>query len=205
MPFGLSNAPGTFQALMNEIFSDYLRKFILVFFDDILIYSPDQNSHCQHLAIALGILKETKLFANLSKCVFGVPQVEYLGQVISGLGVSTDPSKIAAVAEWESPTSVTKLRGFLGLTDYYRRFIKNYGLICRPLYDLLKKGQWNWQPAHDKAFAELKQALVTAPVLALPNFNKPFVLETDASGTGLGVVLMQEGKVICIFQCCIRS
>jgi hypothetical protein len=131
MPFGLSNAPGTFQALMNEIFSEYLRKFILVFFDDILIYNLDRKTHCKHLPIALSVLQQNQLFAKMSKCVFGVPRVEYLGHVISGLGVSIDPSKIAAMADWERPSSVTKLRGFLGLTDYYRRFIKNYGLYAK--------------------------------------------------------------------------
>ena len=113
MPFGLSNAPSTFQALMNEIFSNYLRKFILVFFDDILIYSPDIQTHCQHLHIALSLLRANKLFAKISKCVFGVPQIEYLGYVISGEGVSTDPAKVAAVKNWTAPISVSQLRSFL--------------------------------------------------------------------------------------------
>jgi hypothetical protein len=132
--------------------------------------------------------------------VFGAPQVEYLGHIIKGEGVSTDPAKISAVADWVAPTSVKQLRSFLGLTGYYRRFIKNYGLICRPLYDLLKKVPFLWTETQEAAFCTLKQALISAPVLALPNFSQPFVLETDASGSGLGAVLMQDGKALAYFS-----
>jgi hypothetical protein len=120
MPFGLSNAPGTFQSLMNQIFAPYLRKFILVFFDDILIYSPTLSAHASHVATALKVLQDNKLSVKLSKCSFASSQVEYLGHVISGAGVSTDPSKIAAIKDWITPTNVTQLRGFLGLCGYYR-------------------------------------------------------------------------------------
>jgi hypothetical protein len=144
MPFGLSNAPATFQALMNQIFQDYLRNFVLVFFDDILVYSLDLKTHISHLSIVLQLLRANKLFAKQSKCVFAVPQVEYLGHVITGQGVATDPQKIAAIEAWQPPQSVGQLRSFLGLSGYYRRFIKGYSLICRPLHDLLKKGHYNW-------------------------------------------------------------
>jgi hypothetical protein len=200
MPFGLSNAPATFQALMNDIFSAYLRKFILVFFDDILIYSQTKEDHIQHLNIALSLLRDYQLAAKLSKCVFGVPQVEYLGHVISAEGVSTDPSKVSAVADWEIPQNVTQLRSFLGLAGYYRRFIKNFGLLCRPLHDMLKKGSFQWTPAQDQAFKAVQQALIHAPVLALPNFTEPFTLETDASGNGIGAVIMQNGRPIAYFS-----
>lgn len=117
--------------------------------------------------------------------MFAEQQVEYLGHVISAEGVPTDPKEISAIADWPTPDNVTKLRSFLGLAGYYRRFIKNYGLICRPLHDLLKKGNFLWTAAHEAAFTQLKQALISTPVLALPNFAQPFVLETDASGKGI--------------------
>jgi hypothetical protein len=138
---------------MNDIFGDYLRKFILVFFDDILIYSETMSDHFQHLSIALSLLRQFQLYAKMSKCVFGVSQVEYLGHVISAQGVSTDPTKISAIAEWATPKSFTQLRSFLGLAGYYRRFIKGFGVICRPLHDLLKKGNFNWMAQHDAAFS----------------------------------------------------
>lgn len=200
MPFGLSNAPGTFQALMNRIFGKYLRKFILVFFDDILIFSKSLEEHKEHLEIVLALLRQHQLFAKLSKCAFAVHKVEYLGHVISGQGVSTDPSKIQAIADWNTPDSATKLRSFLGLAGYYRRFIKDYGVICRPLHDLLKKGKFLWTERQQTAFETLKNALITAPVLALPNFSLPFILETDASGTGIGAVILQEGRAVAYYS-----
>jgi hypothetical protein len=200
MPFGLSNAPATFQALMNEIFQEQLRKFILVFFDDILVYSPDMQSHLSHLDITLSILRQHQLAAKRSKCVFGVSHVEYLGHVISAEGVATDPSKFTAIAEWETPQTVTQLRSFLGLAGYYHRFIKDFGLICRPLHDLLKKGKFLWTVSHDSAFKQLQQALIHAPVLALPNFSKAFTLEIDASSSGIGAVIMQQGRPIAYFS-----
>uniref|UniRef100_A0A8R7VF59 Reverse transcriptase domain-containing protein n=1 Tax=Triticum urartu TaxID=4572 RepID=A0A8R7VF59_TRIUA len=199
MPFGLANAPGTFQALMNSIFGPYLRKFVLVFFDDILIFSKSLTEHIAHLQIVLQLLKEHQLFAKMSKCVFGVQQVEYLGHIITGEGVSTDPAKVAAVADWPLPTTPTQLRGFLGLCGYYRRFVKFFGTIARPLHDVLRKDSFQWTQTQTQAFQDLKQAMVSAPVLALPNFSEPFTLETDASGVGLGA-MMQQGRPLAYFS-----
>jgi transposase InsO family protein len=148
----------------------------------------------QHLTIALQILKDNSLFVKLSKCQFAVPQIEYLGHVISSAGVATDPSKIAAMVNWPQPSTVKQLRGFLGLTGYYRKFIQCYGLISKPLFDLLKKDSFKWTLDSQKAFESLKHAMVTAPVLTLPDFSKPFVIETDASQLGIGAVLMQDRR-----------
>ncbi|XP_019151052.1 PREDICTED: uncharacterized protein LOC109147849 [Ipomoea nil] len=133
MPFGLTNAPATFQALMNYVFKPLLRRFVLVFFDDILIYSHELSMHWEHLKAVLELMKEHKLLAKLSKCAFAMREVEYLGHIISELGLHTDPSKLQAVAEWPKPTTIKSLRGFLGLTGYYRRFIKSYGMISMPM------------------------------------------------------------------------
>nr|XP_051191082.1 uncharacterized protein LOC127304433 [Lolium perenne] len=191
MPFGLCNAPATFQELMNTIFSKHLRKFVLVFFDDILVYSKTLAEHTSHLQIVLQILRQHNLKAKLSKCQFAQPQIEYLGHIISGEGVATDPAKIQDIIQWPTPTSIKQLRGFLGLTGYYRRFIPNYAQICRPLHADLKKNAYQWEAPQQAAFDKLKQVMSQPPLLALPNFSLPFTLETDASDTGLGAVLMQ--------------
>jgi hypothetical protein len=200
MPFGLTNAPATFQQLMNSIFSQYLRQFVLVFFDDILIYSKTEEEHCKHLTIVLELLRSNQLKAKMSKCIFFTPSVEYLGHVITASGVAMDPTKIQVIINWKTPTTVTQLRGFLGLTGYYKRFIKGYAVICKPLHAALKKNSFKWNQEQEKAFSELKRVMTSPPVLALPNFSVPFVLETDASGYGLGAVLMQMGKPIAFFS-----
>lgn len=200
LPFGLTNAPATFQTLMNSVLADFLRKFALVFFDDILIYSSTLQEHIVHLRSVLEVLRLNKLFAKLSKCKFSQSEIDYLGHIISKEGVSTDPAKIKIIVNWPVPKTVTQLRAFLGLTGYYRRFIKGYGTICRPLFDVLKKDAFQWTEAQEKSFNSLKHKMANPPVLALPDFHQPFVLEADASGNGIGAVIMQRGQPIAFFQ-----
>ncbi|KAL4020921.1 hypothetical protein IC575_019709 [Cucumis melo] len=199
MPFGLTNAPSTFQALMNQVFKPYLRRFVLVFFDDILVYSRWMEEHVQHLEVVLGLLQEKELYANLEKCSFAKPRISYLGHFILEQGIEADPEKIRAVSEWPTPTNVRKVRGFLGLTGYYRRFVKNYGAIAAPLTQLLKKGAYKWDAEAETAFGKLKKAMMT-PVLTMPDFNLPFEIESDASGFGLGAVLTQCRKSVAYFS-----
>ncbi|XP_039062791.1 uncharacterized protein LOC120207396 [Hibiscus syriacus] len=203
IPFGLTNAPATFQALMNDLFGAYLRKFVLMFFDDILVYSPNFAAHEQHLRVVLNILLENKLYAKRSKCFFGQSQVEYLGHLISAQGVATDPAKIKAMQQWPLPKNLKALRGFLGFTGYYRKFIKGYGELSKPLNNMLKKEGFYWSPEAVEAFEELKQVMCRYPVLALPNFEK-FCLETNASSKGTGEVLSQEGRPIAYLSKALR-
>lgn len=194
MPFGLTNAQATFQSLMNDIFQHLLRRYVLVFFDDIIVYSKNWDDHLSLLATVLGTLTKNQLLVNQSKCLIGQLEVEYLGHIISTIGVSADPKKIHSMATWPVPSNSTALRGFLGLTGYYQKFIQGYGAISAPFTRLLKKDGFHWTLEAEKAFHNLKQAMTQAPVLILQDFSKLFVVEVDASGTSLGAILMQEGR-----------
>ena len=135
MPFGLTNAPATFQSLMNHVFRDFVRRFVLVFFDDIFIYSRIMEEHVTHVELVFQRMRKHQLFARISKCYFGLPRVEYLGHFISGQGVQTDPGEIEAIIKWLAPGNQKELRSFLGLTGYYRKFIQWHASICLPLTD----------------------------------------------------------------------
>jgi hypothetical protein len=172
----------------------------LVFFDDILVYSRDWRTHLCHLEEVLGILQSHGLVANKKKCNFAQKTVDYLGHVISGKGVAVDPEKIASVVKWPTSKNVKGVRGFLGLTGYYRKFIRNYGKIARPLTVLTKKDDFTWNEETAKAFETLKDSLTTAPVLALPDFTKQFIIECDTSGVGIGAILMQDKRPIAYFS-----
>jgi hypothetical protein len=194
MPFGLCNAPSTFQSLMNHVFHPFLCNFVLVFFDDILVYRETWTDPLTHVDQVLHLLSQHQLFLKQSKRAFGASEVEYLGHMVGKDGIRVDPKKIEAMQDWTHPKTLKILRGFLGLTGYYHKFVKNYRKIAAPLTSLLKKNSFTWTPAATQDFQTLKMAMRTTLVLALPDFTKTFVLECDASGKGIDIVLMQEGR-----------
>ena len=197
MPFGLTNAPAEFMDLMNRVFRPYLDQFVVVFIDDILVYSRDEQEHEQHLKIVLQTLREKKLYAKLSKCDFWLKEVSFLGHIVSAEGIRVDPAKIEVVVNWKPPQSLTEVRSFLGLAGYYRRFVKGFSIIASPLTRLLRKGvKFEWTDKCQDSFEQLKEMLVEAPVLTQPTTGKEYTLYSDASGIGLGCVLMQDGKVV---------
>jgi hypothetical protein len=194
MPFGLCNAPSTFQSLMNHVFCPFLHHFVLVFFDDILIYRKTWTNHLTHVDQLLRLLSQHQLFLKQSKCAFGALEVEYLGHLVGKDGIRVDLKMIEAMQYWPHPKTFKILHGFMGLTGYYRKFVKNYRKIAAPLTALLKNNSFTWTPSTAQAFQTLKTTMCTTLVLALPDFTKTFVLECDASGKGIDVVLMQEGR-----------
>ncbi|GJR90390.1 putative nucleotidyltransferase, ribonuclease H [Tanacetum coccineum] len=197
MPFGLTNAPAVFMDLMNRIFHEYLDKFVIVFIDDILVYSKSEEEHEQHLRIVLEILRQKKLYAKFSKCEFWLQQVAFLGHIVSADGIIMDPSKVEAITKWPRPTTVTEVRSFLGLAGYYRRFVEGFSRLALPLTQLMRKGEkFVWTDERQESFEELKRRLVSAPILTLPSGSGGFQIYSDASKKGLGCVLMQHGKVI---------
>jgi hypothetical protein len=197
MSFGLTNAPAYFMYLMNSVFMPELDKFVVVFIDDILVYSKNKEEHVGHLHVVLQRLREHRLYAKLSKCDFWLKEIKFLGHTISQAGIAVDPDKVQEVMNLKPPTTVRLIRSFLGLAGYYRRFIPDYSRIAKPITELLKKeAKFVWGQKCEDAFHALRQHLTTAPVLAQPDSSKPFDVYCDASGTGLGCVLMQDNRVI---------
>ncbi|KAI3773775.1 hypothetical protein L1987_48307 [Smallanthus sonchifolius] len=197
MPFGLTNAPAVFMDLMNRVCKPYLDKFVIVFIDDILIYSRTQKEHEQHLRLILELLKNEKLYAKFSKCDFWIREVQFLGHVVNENGIHVDPSKIDAIKNWEAPKTSTEVRQFLGLAGYYRRFIENFSKIAQQMTTLTQKvKKFDWGDKQEAAFQLLKQKLCCATILSLPEGTDGFVVYCDASHQGLGCVLMQNDKVI---------
>ncbi|WVZ76150.1 hypothetical protein U9M48_024148 [Paspalum notatum var. saurae] len=197
MSFGLTNAPAFFTYMMNSVFMNELDKFVVVFIDDILVYLKSEKEHEEHLRIVLTRLREHKLYAKFSKCAFWLKEVSFLGHILSEKGVAVDPSKVEDVLNWKQPEIVTEIRSFLGLAGYHRRFIKDFSKTAKPMISLTKKNaKYLWSPKYEEAFQTLKRLLTSTPVLAQPDVTKPFDVYCDASGNGLGYVLMQEGRVI---------
>jgi hypothetical protein len=197
MSFGLTNAPAAFMEAMNRMLHEFLDDFVVMFLDDILIYSKMEEEHERHLRLVLGALRKNQFYGKLKKCAFWLSEVAFLGHVINQQGIAVDPKNVAAVVEWKRPSSVSEIRSFLGLAGYYRRFVPNFSSIDKPLTRLLEKGVlFVWSNACKVSYQTLKNKLVNAPILALPESGKRFTVFTDASRIGLGCVLMQEGRVI---------
>ncbi|GJY75724.1 putative reverse transcriptase domain-containing protein [Tanacetum coccineum] len=197
MPFGLTNALAVFMYLMNGVCRPYLDKFVIVFIDDILIYSKTREEHVEHLRLVLELLKREKLHAKFFKCEFWLREVQFLGHVINGNGIHVNPSKIEAIKNWKALRTPFEVRSFLGLAGYYHRFIENFSKIAKSLTILTQKCKtFDWGEEQELAFQTLKDKLCNAPILALPDRPEDFVVYYDASGLGLGCVLMQRGKVI---------
>ena len=197
MPFGLTNAPATFCNLMNDVLFDFLDTFVVVYLDDIVIYSPNLEDLLAHLKKVFDRLREHQLYVKMEKCEFAQTEIKFLGHLISKSLIRMDGAKVAAIRDWPAPTKVTELRSFLGLANYYRRFIKGYSKIAYPLTDLLKKEKkWEWDAECQAAFQKLKDAITSEPVLRLPDLELSFEVDMDASDKALGGVLVQEGHPV---------
>ncbi|KAL4387197.1 hypothetical protein GQ457_09G017570 [Hibiscus cannabinus] len=201
MPFGLTNAPSTFMRLMNHVLREFLGKFVVVYFDDILVYSTSLELHVLHVKSVFNVLRHERLYANVDKCIFCSDQLIFLGFVVSAQGIHVDDEKVKAIREWPTPTSISEVRSFHGLASFYRRFVKDFSTIAAPLTEIIKKSVgFTWGVAQDEAFLALKDKLCSAPILRLPDFTNTFELECDASGIGIGAVLLQEKRPIAYFS-----
>uniref|UniRef100_A0A3P9MLE8 Uncharacterized protein n=1 Tax=Oryzias latipes TaxID=8090 RepID=A0A3P9MLE8_ORYLA len=193
MPFGLTNAPAVFQRLVNDVLRDFLNQFVFVYLDDILIYSRDIAQHKKHVRSVLQRLSENKLFVKAEKCAFHTTSVPFLGYIFEAGSIRPDPGKIEAVSQWEPPTTRKKLQLFLGFANFYRRFIRNYSSIAAPLTQLTSTAKpFIWNPTAQAAFDQLKKLFVSSPILIQPDSNRQFIVEVDASDSGVGGVLSQR-------------
>ena len=199
LPFGLSNAPATFQSVMNRIFQNL--DFVIVYLDDILIFSRTLDEHKRHVEIVLDILRKEKLIAKLPKCSFFQTSLPFLGHIVSADGLRVDPKKTQVVQEWPTPAHTHHVQQFLGLANYFRDFVQGYSQIAAPLTALTRKGQsFEWSHKHTDAFHGIKYALTHAPCLALPDFNQRFQIVADASGFGIGAIFLQAGRPISYYS-----
>ena len=194
MPFGLKNAPATFQRFMNMMLSTGgLRTFVMAYLDDLVVFSRNVEEHIGHVRQTLAVLSRHGVKLKLTKCQFGMKKIKYLGHVLDQDGVHVDSEYVKAVKDMPDPTNISELRTFLGMGGYYRSFIPSYAKVAQPLYDLLKKtSTWKWTDTEKQAMSQIKQALISAPVLIMPDYSKPFIIQTDGSTQGIGAVLCQK-------------
>lgn len=200
MPFGLSNAPSIFMRAMNQILCPFIDKFLVVYFDYILIYSATPKLHLEHLKAVLEVLRKEKFYAGIKKCSFMTNQVLFLVILVSKEGIIVDDSKVATIRSWHIPTSLHEVRSFHVLVSFYRRFIANFSTIMSPITDCMKTRKFVWNDEATKTFELIKQKMTTAPVLVLPDFNKSFELHCDASKVGVGAVLSQEQRLVAFYS-----
>lgn len=206
MPFGLTNAPAQFQAHMQYIFSDLLDISVVIYLDDILIFSKNLEEHQQVVREVLRRLQQHGLYAKASKCEFHRSSVEFLGMIVSRKGLEMCPDKVQAIREWPTPKTIKEVQAFLGFANFYRRFICDYSKIAVPLTKLTRKNQpFQWNQLTQEAFEEIRSRFLKAPLLIYPNFEKPFIVETDASDTATGAILSQHGEDGHLHPCAYRS
>jgi len=197
MPFGLCNAPATFMRLMNDLLRPFMEDFVIVYLDDILIYSQTWEEHLVHIQKVLEVLQGSQLRLNEKKCEFARTELVYLGFVVGGGQRKIDPGKVEVITNWPRPSTVTEVRSFVGACQYLRKFIRNFSVLAAPLHGLTKAGQkFEWGKNHEDAFQLLKKKISEAPVLALPNLQRPFEVEADASNYAMGAVLLQDRRPV---------
>ena len=206
MPFGLTNAPAAFIDVMHRVFQPYLDQFVVVFVDDIFIYSQSEEEHEDHLRVVLQLLRDHQLYTKFVKCEFWLTKVRFLGHVVSASGVSVDPEKVEAVMSWERPKTVFKIRSFLGLVGYYRRFIEDFSRLVAPMMRLTRKEvKFEWDDRCEEAFQDLRRRLTTTPILIVPDRGQGYTVYCVALKAGLGCVLMQSRRVIAYGSCQLKN